>query len=293
MSFQQAAACWTGRHDWFEPSTQGMHAAHRRPSEPMVRVDVSLSIMWELRACQRSVPPRSVRQQTIQIGCFGIRSSAPHDSYIGAPMAPSGAFRLFLITPARTRTNAHTPTHKHTCTCRHMHMLQMFHTRKHTHTHAPTHTHSHTQTHTHTHTHTHTQWHTEKGPRKLPRRSRRRRLQGSNLRGAASSQPGVSMLTLTSDGSTATVVMCDDDGDGGGGILYAPYAWCAPCRPPRKPVKTACVCSKFAANCCLMLSRNSSNISPKFAVTASAIRCSSFVRWLAMLFPAVVRNRHN
>ncbi len=30
MSFQQANACWTGRHNWFAPSTQGMHAAHRR-----------------------------------------------------------------------------------------------------------------------------------------------------------------------------------------------------------------------------------------------------------------------
>jgi hypothetical protein len=144
MSFQQATACWTGRHNWFEPSTQGMHAAHRRPSEPMVHVDDSLSIIWELRACQRSVPPRCVRQQTI--GCFGIRSSAPHDNYIGAPMAPSGAFRRFLITPARTRANAHTPTH--------MHMLQMFLARKHTHKRTRTRTHTHTHTHTHIHTRT-------------------------------------------------------------------------------------------------------------------------------------------
>jgi hypothetical protein len=80
---KQKRAPGPGRHDWFEPSTQGMHAADSRLSPRIFHAADIKPTICEPRACQQSVSQHCAWRQiphTSILGCFGIRSAPPHTS---------------------------------------------------------------------------------------------------------------------------------------------------------------------------------------------------------------------
>ena len=80
---KQQRAPGPGRHNWFEPSTQGMHAADSRLSPRIFHAADIKPTICEPRACQQSVSQHCAwrqRPHTSILGCFGIRSAPPHTS---------------------------------------------------------------------------------------------------------------------------------------------------------------------------------------------------------------------
>jgi hypothetical protein len=80
---KQQRAPGPGRHNWFEPSTQGMHAADSRLSPRIFHAADIKPTICEPRACQQSVSQQCAWRQiphTSILGCFGIRSAPPHTS---------------------------------------------------------------------------------------------------------------------------------------------------------------------------------------------------------------------
>jgi hypothetical protein len=81
---KQQRAPGPGRHNWFEPSTQGMHAADSRLSPRIFHAADIEPTICEPRACQKPVSQHCAWRQiphTSILGCFGIRSAPPHTSY--------------------------------------------------------------------------------------------------------------------------------------------------------------------------------------------------------------------
>ena len=82
-SSKQKRAPGPGRHNWFEPSTQGMHAADSRLSPRIFHAADIKPTICEPRACQKSLSQHCAWRQiphTSILGCFGIRSAPPHTS---------------------------------------------------------------------------------------------------------------------------------------------------------------------------------------------------------------------
>ena len=80
---KQQRAPGPGRHNWFEPSTQGMHAADSRLSPRIFHATDIKPTICEPRACQKSLSQHCAWRQiphTSILGCFGIRSAPPHTS---------------------------------------------------------------------------------------------------------------------------------------------------------------------------------------------------------------------
>ena len=80
---KQKRAPGPGRHNWFEPSTQGMHAADSRLSPRIFHAADIKPTICEPRACQKSLSQHCAWRQiphTSILGCFGIRSAPPHTS---------------------------------------------------------------------------------------------------------------------------------------------------------------------------------------------------------------------
>ena len=77
---KQQRAPGPGRHNWFEPSTQGMHAADSRLSPRIFHATDIKPTICEPRACQKSLSQHCAWRQiphTSILGCFGIRSAPP------------------------------------------------------------------------------------------------------------------------------------------------------------------------------------------------------------------------
>ena len=80
---KQKRAPGPGRHNWFEPSTQGMHAADSRLSPRIFHAADIKPTICEPRAYQKSLSQHYAWRQTPHtsiLGCFGIRSAPPSTS---------------------------------------------------------------------------------------------------------------------------------------------------------------------------------------------------------------------